>query len=81
MKQLEKDTRFMFTRLFKQQHALKDRLYAVLQDIEEFRNLSMDMQGEVINRIELMIELRTPEEDNPILKKDEWDYENDKVGC
>jgi hypothetical protein len=55
-------------------HKLVDRIYAVLQDIDEFRNLSMDRQGEICVAIERALK-------DVFLKVDEWDFENDKVGC
>lgn len=74
-----------FHALYNNEAVLKDRLYTALQSVEEFRNLSMDRQGEVVVHIERMIVCqqardRVDHEDN-ILKVDEYDYENDKVGC
>ena len=93
---------------------LNTKIYWCLMNLPEFKNLSMDRQGEVVLQVERMIEVNpkyavkfadgrfniykkyVPKDDviydesgfgsgvgigDPILKKDEWDYENDKVGC
>ena len=36
---------------------LKDRLFNALQDVEDFRNLSMDRQGEIVMQIEELIHI------------------------
>ena len=60
---------------------LEDRLYTALSAVDEFNRLSMDRQGEIV--VELAKEMSTFSEEgsDPILKKDEWDIENEKVGC
>jgi hypothetical protein len=88
--QIEKDRNFIMGRLRKfNERDLKDRLYAVLSELHEFRNLSMDRQGEMCVALAKVLNHEAPYfkvvldgvVDDPILKVDEWDCENDKVGC